>query len=134
MSEALVKIAGPDIGLALHDTSQGGLGIPMPFESKITLYEDIVIAGTTHVEGIDDIVSKMNFPLDIELVRDVGNLHDAWAIQARYKGAKIGYIPCDVNEVLARLMDGGKKMTCTITEHEKYGHWNRLHAEVILID
>ena len=41
-------------------------------------------------------------------VRDAGNLHDRWAIKVMHEGKRLGFVPCDVNEILARLMDGGK--------------------------
>ena len=47
---------------------------------------------------------------------------------------KIGFVPADCNEVLARLMDGGKALSGKLTGKEKLGTWNKLHMEVSLDD
>jgi len=70
----------------------------------------------------------------VKLVRDAGNLHDRWAIKVMHEGKRLGFVPCDVNEILARLMDGGKKLTGTVFEREVRGQWNKLHMEVTLVD
>ena len=116
------------------DAGENPLSVGMPFPTTITLCEDIVVAGTTHVRGIDGILEGMQLPADVSLVRDVGNLHDRWAIKILHNGKRIGFVPCDVNEILARLMDGGKKLTGTVFEREALGRWNKLHMEVNLVD
>ena len=51
----------------------GGLDVPMPFERDILVLESY-IAGTMHVEGIDEIVKtlKIGEELDISAPEDVG--------------------------------------------------------------
>lgn len=106
----------------------------MPFPTTITLCEDVVVAGTSHIVGIDDVLDGIELPADVKLVRDAGNLHDRWAIKVMHEGKRLGFVPCDVNEILARLMDGGKKLTGTVFEREVRGQWNKLHMEVTLVD
>lgn len=45
----------------------------------------------------------------LSLVRDAANPHDGWAVEVR-DGAdrRIGYVSCECNEFVARLIDGGK--------------------------
>lgn len=106
----------------------------MPFPTTITLCEDVVVAGTSRIVGIDDVLDGIELPADVKLVRDAGNLHDRWAIKVMHEGKRLGFVPCDVNEILARLMDGGKKLTGTVFEREVRGRWNKLHMEVTLVD
>ena len=111
-----------------------GISIDLPFPTTIVLHEDIVVAGTTHVANLDRILEPVSFPADVSLVRDPGNLHDPWAIKVMIGPDRIGFVPCDVNEVLARLMDGGKKIEGTVFEKEILGKWTKLHMEVRLVD
>ncbi len=134
--------AGTSAGLATilsHGGSLGTLGgaslsIPMPVESKIVLYESMRIAGTTHVPGIDDLVASMPEDAMLSFVREPGNLADEWAIRVEHEGRKLGFVPADRNEVLARLMDGGKTVRGELLDREKLGTWWKLHMEVSLVD
>ena len=110
------------------------LSVPVPFQSKIVLFEDLRVAGTTHVKGIDAIAEQLEAGMDLHLEREPGNLADGWAIKVLAGDKRIGYVPADCNEVLARLMDGGKALSATLTGKEKVGTWNKLHMEVSLDD
>ena len=59
---------------------------------------------------------------------------DAWAIKVFAGEERIGYVPADCNEIIARLMDGGKALSVRLTGKEKLGTWNKLHMEVSLDD
>lgn len=111
-----------------------GLSVPVPFANRIVLLEDAYVAGTTHVRNIDSIADAIEIGQELELVRDTANTQDAWAIRVLACGERVGYVPADRNEVLARLMDGGKKLRATVTEKELIGHWHKIHMEVYLDD
>lgn len=111
-----------------------GISIGMPFPTTIVLHEDIVVAGTTHVADLATILEDVELPADVRFVRDPDNLHDAWAIKVMLGSSRIGFVPCDANEVLARLMDGGKRIEGTLFEKEIIGKWTKLHMEVKLVD
>lgn len=115
-------------------TSGASLSIPAPFANRIVLVDDMRIAGTTHVRGIDDLVAGLADEQELTFEREPGNLHDTWAIRVLANGKRLGYVPCDQNEILARLMDGGKRVGATVTHHEKVGNWNKIHMEVYLDD
>ena len=110
------------------------LSVPIPFQSKIVLIEDTRVAGTTHIRNIDEIVEGLEVGVELRLEREPGNLADAWAIRVYADAKCIGYVPADCNEVLARLMDGGKALSAKLTGKEKIGTWNKLHMEVSLDD
>ena len=121
---------------ALGVGGQGGagLGVPVPFANRIVLLEDAYVAGTTHVHDIDRIAAALEAGQELALERDTANMHDAWAIRVLAGDQKIGYVPADRNEVLARLMDGGKRLSATVTELEVLGSWHKIHMEVYLDD
>lgn len=110
------------------------LSVPMPFESKIVLFESIRIAGTSHAPGIDATMHQIPNDAPFDLVREPDNPADGWAIRVEHGGRKIGYIPADKNELLARLMDGGKTIRGVLVSSELQGNWWKVHVEVILVD
>lgn len=110
------------------------LSVPMPFESKIVLFESIRVAGTSHAPDIDATMGQMPDEARLDLVREPDNQADSWAIRVEHDGKKIGYVPADKNEVLARLMDGGKTLGGELVSRELRGTWWNVHMEVCLID
>ncbi len=110
------------------------LSVPMPFESEIVLYDELRIAGTTHVRNIASIVTDMPDESQFALVREPNNQADAWAIRVEYQGKKIGYIPADSNFLLARLMDGGKTLRGKLVSCELKNTWWKIKIQVSLID
>ena len=129
---AIAVIPTTTLGAALEGTP--GLSIPMPFANKIVLLEEAHVAGTTHVKGIAEIADRLHDGQELALERDMGNTQDAWAIRVLADGTRIGYVPADRNEVLARLMDGDKKLGATVTGKELLGSWHKIHMEVYLDD
>ena len=132
-SAALATIGAGGI-ISAADAAGASLSVPVPFQSKIVLIEDTRVAGTTHVRGIDEIVGKLEVGTALRFEREPGNLADAWAIRVFAGAERIGYVPADCNEMLARLMDGGKALSAKLTGKEKVGRWNKLHMEVSLND
>ena len=132
-NSALTTIGAGGI-ISAADAAGAPLSVPVPFQSKIVLIEDTRVAGTTHVRGIDEIAGKLEVGMALRLEREPGNLADAWAIRVFAGAERIGYVPADCNEVLARLMDGGKALSAKLTGKEKVGTWNKLHMEVSLDD
>lgn len=118
--------------LGLVDTST--LSVPMPFESKIVLFESIRVAGTSHAPDIDATMHQIPNYAPLDLVREPDNPADGWAICVEHGSRKIGYVPADKNELLARLMDGGKTIRGALVSSELQGNWWNVHMEVSLVD
>lgn len=110
------------------------LSVSMPFELRIVLFESVRIAGTSHAPDIDATMRQMLDEARLDLVREPDNQADSWAIRVEHDGKKIGYVPADKNEVLARLMDGGKALSGELVSRELRGTWWNVHMEVYLID
>ncbi len=130
---SIIAQSGGILG-AFSDDGKQAPSVGMPFPTTIVLHEDIVVAGTTHIADLDCILENVEFPVQASFVRDPENLHDKWAIKVMLGDRRIGFVPCDINEVLARLMDGGKMITATIFEKEQLGRWTKLHMEAKLVD
>ena len=130
---ALSVIAPSGLGFAGGAQGQS-LGVPLPFQNRIVLLEGIHVAGTTHVPDIDALAAKISAGDELSLQRDPDNLHDRWAVRVYAHGSRVGYLPCDCNEVVARLMDGGKRIGAKAVSLERRGRWHKIDLEVYLDD
>jgi len=130
---AIAAIGASNI-IAAAAAAGSPLSVPVPFQNKIVLIEDARVAGTTHVKGIDGTVEGLEVGTALRFERDPGNLADCWAIKVYAGEDRVGYVPADCNEIIARLMDGGKAISGKLTAKEKIGNWNKLHMEVSLDD
>ena len=118
--------------LALLHGKNGESLIPKPFERDIFLL-DTHVAGTTHIEGIDELELYLKSGDRLNLFREPDNPYDEFAILIKtMDGVKIGYIPQKDNIIFARLMDAGKLFWGKITEKEKKGNWLRIKIQVFM--
>ena len=130
-STALSPIAQAQALGVLGETS---FSIPMPFENPIVLFESVRVAGTTHAPAIDQTMAEIPDDAPITLRREPDNQADPWAIWMEYNGKKIGYMPADKNEILARLMDGGKTLKAKLLSYELRDSWWRVYVQISLVD
>lgn len=130
MGDLVKSGAGGLMGL-LHGNN-GELTIPKPFEKDIFLF-DTYVAGTTHIEGIEELEPHLNTDDRLEFFREPDNQYDKQAIVIkRVDGVKIGYVPRQDNVIFARLMDAGKLLFGKITSKEKKGSWVKIYIKVFL--
>lgn len=118
--------------IGLMHGKDGGLSIPKPFERDIFLF-DTYVAGTTHIEGIEELEPHLNTDDRLEFFREPDNQYDKQAIVIKTAdGVKIGYVPQNDNVIFAHLMDAGKLLFGKITSKEKKGSWVKLDIKVYL--
>lgn len=130
MGDLVKSGAGGLMGL-LHGNN-GELTIPKPFEKDIFLF-DTYVAGTTHIEGIEELEPHLNTDDRLEFFREPVNQYDKQAIVIKtVDGVKIGYVPRQDNVIFARLMDAGKLLFGKITSKEKKGSWVKIYIKVFL--
>ena len=113
----------------------GPLELQKQFGRRIFLLEARV-AGTTHLkEDLKAIESGLGKGDRLSFFREPDNPHDSLAIGVRNAEAKkIGYVPREKNEILARLMDAGKTLYGTVLEKEFVGKWLKITMEIFLDD
>lgn len=123
-------------GSALGATGASGpsLSVPLPFQNSIVLIEETKIAGTSHIRNMDQIAQELEVGTELRFEREPGNLADHWAIKVFAGHTRIGYVSADCNEILARLMDGGKALSGKLITKETLGKWNKLLMKVNLDD
>lgn len=117
----------------LHAHLQAGGSLVAPFAKEIFLIETHV-AGTSHVP-IREIEPGLVIGDALVLRREPENAHDELAILILTEACgKIGYVPRDRNEILARLMDAGKFLFARIESKQWHGDWLRVSARVFMRD
>jgi hypothetical protein len=105
------------------------------FGQRIFLIETIV-AGTTHLkDDLKVLEAELRAGDRLSFYREPDNPHDNNAISVRNsEGKKIGYVPMTKNEILARLMDGGKLIYGTVRDKELVNSWLKITMEIFLDD
>ncbi len=117
----------------LHAHLFDGGGLVAPFASEIFLIETH-IAGTSHVPA-REIEPDLFVGSLLVMRREPKNRYDSLAILIlTEEGRKIGYVPRDRNEILARLMDAGKFLFARLESKRWKGDWLYVSARVFLRD
>ena len=118
--------------VSLLHGKNGEVSIHKPFERDIFLF-DTYVAGTSHVEGIEELEPHLQIGDRLAFFREPENPYDAQAIVIKTTDSvKIGYVPRQDNVIFARLMDAGKLLFGKITEKEKKGKWVRISIDIFL--
>lgn len=119
--------------LALIKGSFGKNGLPLPFVTEIFLLQ-CHVAGTGY-KDVESIEPGLNKGHVLTFKRDANNKYDKLAIAIYDEaGNNIGYVPRDKNEVLARLMDGGKLIFGKIKEKQWVNSWLQIDIKIYMRD
>lgn len=111
---------------------ESGLVLPKPFERDIYLF-DSHVAGTSHIEGIEEIGASLQEGDNLVFYREPKNSHDPQAIRIEtVRKEKIGYVPRQDNVVFSRLMDAGKVLFAKVMEKEMKGTWLKIKIKIYL--
>lgn len=122
-------------GAVLAALRDPNLGVGAPFSQPVLLFERARVAGTTNIRDIDYICEAIEPGDKLGLKRDPDNRDDAFAVRVLSPSNDfIGYVPADINEPIARLLDAGKRLYAVMTDHERYHAWNKVYFEVYLDD
>ncbi len=126
-NQSLIKVNAS----LLAALSKGSLSLNVL--SKDILALECLVAGTSF-RKLKEVEPLLQHPVPLEMKREAANEYDEFAIALYFKADKIGYIPRDKNEVIARLMDAGKHFFATIMAKEWEGNWLKIEVQVFLKD
>lgn len=125
--QSLIKINSP----LLSALSNGGISIHvMP---KDILVLECLVAGTSF-RMLKNVAPSLQAEVKLKTKREADNKYDEFAVALYFENEKIGYIPRDKNEVIARLMDAGKDFFAGIKAKEWEGNWLKIEVKVYLKD
>lgn len=111
--------------------AKGGISINvMP---KDILVLECLVAGTSF-RKLKEVEPSLLAEVKLELTREPKNEYDNFAIALYFNKQKIGFIPREKNEVIARLLDAGKKFYAVIKAKEWEGNWLKIEIKVYLRD
>lgn len=113
--------------------SQANANTLLPFSREIFLL-DIVVAGTSFCEEIDNIEPKLIPETVLKMRRDPKNEYDEQAIAIYFESVRIGWVPQEMNEIISRLMDAGKAFFCRVTSAYRKGTWLRIKAKIFMVE
>lgn len=69
----------------------------------------------------------------LDLVREPDNPYDRHAVRVEWRGHKLGYVPRQENEAVARQLDYGNRLAARITRLTKHRDpWKRVELEIFL--
>lgn len=111
----------------------GGVTALTPFTREIFLL-DIVVAGTSFCEQIDELEPELLPETRLKMVRHPKNEYDELAIGIYHNGIRIGWVPQELNEVISRLMDAGKAFFCRISEVKRKNKWLKIDAKIFMVE
>ena len=132
-SVALQKITKSAVGSYVEETHE--LGFVAPFASAIKLIECTRIANTSKIPCIDRRVETLKVGDKLYLLRDAGNLSDAYAVKIETKDHDmLGFLPCDCNEIIARMLDADKIFYAEVLSINTVGPWHKIDIAVYLDD
>lgn len=131
METSIVKLNPELLAMFAGGSTDASLDI---FKNEIFL-QKITIAGTGYCENIEEVFPQLQEQTVLSLQRDPKNEHDELAIGVYFKGERIGWVPRKQNEVVARLMDAGKKLFVRITSlQEESDKWKHIEGDMLMID
>jgi hypothetical protein len=121
----------PPHQLALANAT--GVALPMPFQQDILLAE-CHIAGTGF-RKLGDIENVLKSGDALTFRREAANKYDSKAIAIfDERLTHLGYVPRDLNPILARLMDAGKLLFAKVTGVSRHDNWPKIDIQIFLKD
>ena len=92
------------------------------------------VAGTAYYDA-EAVADRLRPGQRLALRRQPGNRHDALAIEVfGPRGHKLGYVPRRRNEMPARLIDAGKRLSARAESIERRGNWLNIQMSLYLDD
>ena len=132
MSKDIVAINPRIINLLIN--SFGKDGLPLPYVKEIFLMK-CHIAETSYRGNIKEIEKELQEKDLLVFKRESDNRYDELAIVIfDTKGQKLGYVPRDRNEVIARLMDAGKLIFGKLERKQWKDDWLKADIRVYMRD
>ena len=101
----------------------------------VCLIERTAVAGTHHVAGIRALAQALKAGEPLSLRRDARNPYDEHSIEVLDRGRRrLGYLSCEYNEIVSRLIDGGRSVHGVVRGVVDFDGWTKIEMAVVLND
>ena len=115
---------------------------PNPNQSSLTLCDGLsrrkVVIQRSPIAGFRHhlapfVWAALNQRVPVTMAREPANRHDPDAVALFWRGCKLGYLPRDENFVVARLLEGERRLSARIRRLSPNAERNsRIQIEVLL--
>jgi hypothetical protein len=129
METSIIKLT-PEL---LAMMGSGGVNALAPFSREIYLL-DIVVAGTSFCENLDEVEPLLVPDAVLKMIRQPENKYDKLAIGIYVDTKRIGWVPMEHNEVISRLMDAGKAFFCRVAKTTRKKEWLQIEAQIYMVE
>lgn len=100
---------------------------------SICMIASTSIAGTGRIENISNKVAEAGMGSRLRFSRDKDNLFDEWAVKVfDVKDRCLGFVSCEFNEIIARLLDGGLGVFGVLKGIHERDNWTEVVMEVMI--
>ena len=90
------------------------------------------VTGFEHYDG-KQVFSRMQVGDLLRLEREAGNRHDGNAVRVEWQGYRLGYVPSNSNEGIARQLDFGNRLRARVIRLSRHRDPNRrVEMEIFL--
>lgn len=132
---AELGLSAPAARRALSNLRDSAQAMPAPFAQPVMIVERTRIVGVKEYMGDDDAGSRVSEGMQLELRREASNRDDPFSVRVMGpEGLLLGYLSADIDEIIARLMDAGKRLYCKVVEVDGVYSWYKIWVEVYLDD
>ena len=101
----------------------------------VCLIERTAVAGTQHVARIRALAQGLEAGQALTLRRDPRNPYDAHSIEVLDRRLRrLGYLSCEYNEIVSRLIDGGRSVGAVVGGVSELDGWTKIDMAVVLYD
>lgn len=127
-----------DLGVDDEKPNQKPVRSPRRKKQKVVVNSDIllthiIVAGTTHAERAEEVSWEIEEGDKMTMKRNPRNRYDKNAIGIYYRNIRIGWVPKSENAILARLMDGDRKLYFLTTSIENQNNWTKIDGDVYMV-
>ena len=106
-----------------------------PSSRPVCLIESTAVAGTHHVARIRTLAQGLEAGEVLALRRDARNPYDAHSVEVLdCANRRLGYLSCEYNEIISRLIDGGRSVCGLVRGVLNVDGWTKIDMAVMLND
>lgn len=101
----------------------------------VCIIEKTAVAGTHHIARIRMLAECLKVGEPLLLKRDARNPYDAYSVEVLDRGKRhLGYLSCEYNEIVSRLLDGGRRVFGIVQGVADVDGWTKIEMAVMLND